>query len=299
MEAFRDGRDLDGWRLANAVTRVQLLEINHSSDIQVREGYPFLTRITDEVIMHTKALLQLFASDTPLVLPLRPTDAHKLRYFAADASAEGFGSVTQYPDLRIEGRDGLWMPAFSEGGSNLREATAQVNHLLGDVKIGKHDGCEIWCATDNAVWSAVWHKGMSTAKHLFQLVLDLKVECHRHEVYLHPFHISGDRMIACGIDGWSRGDRDAGVSLGHDLRDYFPLNLGAFKVEGPRLEDWCKSWMGKDYTPPLEPEGWFWKSHHPGVHVWAPPPAAALIALKELVKSRQKQPYDVTHVFVC
>ena len=38
IEAFRDGRDLDGWRLANAMTRVQLLEINHSSDLQVREG---------------------------------------------------------------------------------------------------------------------------------------------------------------------------------------------------------------------------------------------------------------------
>ena len=137
------------------MNRVELLEINHSSDLQVQEGYPFLTRITDELIMHTKALLELFASDIPLTLPLRPTYAHKLRYFAADASAEGLGSVIQYPDVSIEGRDGLWMPAFSEGGSNLRECTAQVNHLLGDVKAGKHDGCEIWCATDNAVWLAV------------------------------------------------------------------------------------------------------------------------------------------------
>jgi hypothetical protein len=89
------------------------------------------------------------------VLPIRPTGADKLRYFAADASAEGFGSAMQYPGGATSRRDGLWMPAFSEGSSNLREATAQVNHILGDVRGGLHDGCKVWCATDNAVWSAV------------------------------------------------------------------------------------------------------------------------------------------------
>jgi hypothetical protein len=37
-------------------------------------------------------------------------------------------------------------------------------------------------------------------------VLDLKIACIEHEVYLRPCHISGDRMIATGMDGWSRGD---------------------------------------------------------------------------------------------
>ena len=186
-------------------------------------------------------LLWLFSPSEPLILHVRPTDAHKLRYFAADASAEGFGSVLQYPDGSTERRDGLWMPSFAKGGSNLREASAQVNHLLNDVRAGCHDGCEVWCATDNVVWSHIWHKGMSTVKHLFTLVLDLKVACHHHEVYLYPFHVAGERMIACGIDGWSRGNHDAGVSLGHDLRPYFPLDRGAFNREGLRLAHWCRS----------------------------------------------------------
>jgi hypothetical protein len=54
--------------------------------------------------------------------------------------------------------------------------------------------------------------------------------------------------------------------------------------------------MGKDYAPPLTPEGWFDRGHLPGVHVWAPPPAAALIALKELARSRHKRPFEVSHV---
>ena len=72
IEGFREGRDMDGWRLANAVTEVQLLEVEFCSDAQVREGYPFLTRITEELILHTEALLRFFVSETPLTLPLRP-----------------------------------------------------------------------------------------------------------------------------------------------------------------------------------------------------------------------------------
>ncbi len=62
------------------------------------------------------------------------------------------------------------------------------------------------------------------------------------------------------------------------------------------MADWCKRWMGEDYAPPLTPTGWFECGHQPGVHIWAPPPAAALIALKELSRSRYKRPFEVTHV---
>ena len=107
--------------------------------------------------------------------------------------------------MTLTGRDGLWLPEFALGGSNLREGTNMVNHLLKDVRAGKHDGCEVWCFTDNAVWSYVWNSGLSTAKHLFQLVLDLRIEARKHEVYIRSCHISGNKMIATGMDGWSRG----------------------------------------------------------------------------------------------
>ena len=87
------------------------------------------------------------------------------------------------------GRDGLWNPVFSGKGSNLQEVQCQANHLLLEIKAGTHDGCDIWCVTDNAVWSAVWNKGMSSTKYLFNLVVELKVECQAHKVYLHLCHI--------------------------------------------------------------------------------------------------------------
>ena len=61
---------------------------------------------------------------------------------------------------------------------------------------------------------------------------------------------------------------------------------------------WLKSWMEKDYAPTLTSEGWFYDydGHLPGVHIWMPPPAAALIALKQLAQAKHKQPYTMTHI---
>ena len=87
--------------------------------------------------------------------------------------------------------------------------------------------------------------------------------------------------------------------MGHDLRPYLPLDRGAFEREGPRLGAWCRSWLGADYTPPLEPSGWFWRGHQAGVHLWAPPPAAARRALAEVAMSRYKRPHEVAHIFIC
>ena len=131
-------------------------------------------------------------------MPIRPTSQEKLRYVIGDAFAEGFGAGTQYPDLVFEGRDGLWRTDFAKGGSNLREAQNLANHLLADIVAGKHDGCEVWCFTDNAVWSYVWTKGFSTARHLFMLVLELRIAARKHEVYLRTCYILGKRMCQHG-----------------------------------------------------------------------------------------------------
>ena len=152
-----------------------MLEYSHDhgleSPLELQGDYPLQTRVTTEMMLHVEALQILFAGDQPLLVPLRPTDKGKLRYYVGDASREGFGGATQYPDGSIVSREGLWEAGFAGGGSNLREAQNQVNHLLWEIRAGKHDGCELWAATDNAVWSAVWTKGMYHARHLFDLVL--------------------------------------------------------------------------------------------------------------------------------
>ncbi len=137
---------------------------------------------------------------------------------------------------------------------------------------------------------------MSNAWHLFDLILTLKQVARQHKVLIHCFHILGNRMIASGVDGLSCGNYNAGISLGFDVCQFMPSNITAWDVAGNALGNWCKSWMGKDVTPPLTPVGWFKEGHCPGVHVWTPPLGAALIALKELSRSHHKHPLVVTHV---
>ena len=245
LEAFRTNRDLEGWRLQNAADSAELLEFGVSTEqdspLDAQGDYPLATVVTSELLAHAEALQVLFQGEHLIMVPIRPTDKYILRFFVGDASREGFGGSTQYPGGLVSSREGLWDPEFSEGGSNLREAQNQVNHLIAEIRAGCHDGCEVWAATDNSVWSAVWNKGLSSARHLFYLVLVLKQEARKLELYLHCFHISGERMIASGVDGLSRGNYDAGISLGIDICQFLPMNLSAWDVVGEVLADWCKS----------------------------------------------------------
>ena len=319
IEAFRINWDVNGWRLRDGVdgplspeltddsglTPLLLDQAEHSalhledtdaSTAMATAGYPLETRVTPELVAHCEALLELFDSDEPVAVYIRPASSSSYRYYVGDASHEGLGGATQFPNGLVQGRRGIWLQSFAEGGSNLREAQNQVNHLLREIVAGKHDGCAIWAFTDNGCWSAVWRKGLSTAKHLFDLVLKLKLACREHEVYLSVCHISGNRMIETGVDGLSRGDVDSGVSLGYDLRHFLPLARSAFEVAGNALIPWLKDWMGDSYCGPLSPEDWFWTGHLPGTHLWIPPPAAALISLRQLSRSKHKRPYHSNNV---
>ncbi|KAL3801862.1 hypothetical protein ACHAWO_003868 [Cyclotella atomus] len=300
LEAFRWDRDLNGWRLHISMDEAEALETNDASRADAAADYPVFTRVTFQLVQHVHALRKLFNTNEPRVSPLRPTDKLKVRYACGDTSREGFANATQYPNLVIDDRDGLWIPDISQESSNLREALNIANHLKRNISAGFHDGCELWQATDNAVavWSAVCNKGMSSVRHLFDLLVDIKVLCHKHNVFYHCFHISGERMIATGIDGLSRGDKESGIALGYDLRDFLPLNVSAFDYPDNKLEEWCNSWMGDDYSPPAAPIDWFFKAQKPGIHVIAPPAAAALVALNEVARGRHKRPRYVTYVIL-
>lgn len=291
-------RDLDGWRLFESMDSAQDLEENDSSRATAMAEYPLRTRVTYQLVLHTHALQKLFATEEPRVSLIHPTERDKVRYGCGDASAEGFAQAMQYPDLEIDERYGLWMGSLSAGSSNLGEALNIANHLKRDIKAGRHDGCEIWQASDNAVWSAVCNKGMLSVRHLFDLLVDIKLLCHEHDVFYHCYHILGERMIATGIDGLSQGNQELGIALGYDLRDFLQLDCSAFDYLDNQLEKWCRSWMERDYHRPDTPLAWFLDSHQAGIHVIAPSPAAPLVALKEVAKGRHKQPQYVRYVIL-
>ena len=150
VEAWQGNCDVDVWRLEDSMGEVSNLERgtpsrNHND---WQSGYPLVTNITDELVAHVEALLELFQSETSFMAPLRSTDSHKFCYCIGDASAEGFAIATQHPDLSLETQDGLWDEVFAEGGSNLREAQNFGNHILNETKAGNYYGCDVWACTN-------------------------------------------------------------------------------------------------------------------------------------------------------
>ncbi len=119
------------------------MSTGQDSPLDAQGDYPLATAVTSELLAHTEALQVLFQEELPIMVPIRPTDKHKLQFFVGDASREGFGGSTQYPDGWVSSREGLWDPEFAEGGSNLREAQNQVNHLIAEIRARLHDGCEV------------------------------------------------------------------------------------------------------------------------------------------------------------
>ena len=136
LEAWRGWRDVDGWRLQKTVDTLKDLSSRGASNKEYQATYPEHNRITDELLVHVNGLLELFHTAELLAAPIRPTDKGKVRYHVRDASAEGFAARTQYPDLMIEVRDGIWRTDFDVGGSNLREAQNIVNHLRCEIREG-------------------------------------------------------------------------------------------------------------------------------------------------------------------
>ena len=98
IEAWREGRDLKGWKLEKVMEEAGKMDAREAPLIEFSKGYSVSTHITVELGLHARALAELIRDPSPLMVPLRPIDAHKIRYVAGDASAEGFFIVTQYPD---------------------------------------------------------------------------------------------------------------------------------------------------------------------------------------------------------
>ena len=243
--------------------------------------------------------MEFYAEETPVSLSVRPKALTDVVYMGGDAAVGGFGAGTQLWDGAVKISYGKWTQQESDNGSNWRKANNLARRILSEIRKGAFTGKEVWMATDNLVWAYILKKGMSKKKGLSDLVKDIKLECRRHDIFFHPFHISGERMIALGFDGLSRGVLDSGIMLGMDFRELVPLDKTAVDLAGNILLDWTRWWMQDPSKVPLTPAGWFSEGHRPGVHLWTPAPAGALIALEEIAQAKLKRPEQVCHVFLC
>jgi hypothetical protein len=105
-----------------------------------------------------------------------------------------------------------------------------------------------------------------------------------------------------------------GVTAGEEMLSFVPIHESALERHPP-LNDWISSWGGGAAVEFLSPNDWFERGHDllggefdkkgfwrhtvvQGTYVWAPPPAAAEVALEQLRKARIKR-QDSLHIFTC
>jgi hypothetical protein len=191
-----------------------------------------------------------------------------------------------------------WCTEVSEESSNYRELLNLVEGLEIQVREGGLRECEVFLFTDNSTAEAVYFKGNSTSRKLFELVLRLRRLEMSGGLILHVVHVAGTRMIDQGADGGSRGDLNQGSMAGESVLDFVPLHLSALE-RSSKVEDWVRSWwnkkLGKLQT--LSPEGWFDDGQQEGCFLWAPPPAAAEVVAELLGEARHKRP-NCTHITI-
>ena len=322
MNAWRQGRDRDGWKMSKSSFAAFLDATRRGGKwFEPTSGRsdtaPVKVKSVKDLYLHLMALVELFESDEPTLRLIRGSIIYQVVYVFGDASGEGFGSTYIEPTTgAVHFRFGIWGVEGKDTSSNFRELRNLVESLEEMGRVGSLAGREVLIFTDNMVSESVAANGSSSSPELYNLIvrvykLEMKFRCR-----IQFIHVAGTRMIEQGADGLSRGDMYEGVMRGESMLDFIPLHQSAIERHPPLL-DWISSWSSKmgNEVEHLSPEGWFERGHDiaggrdnsdgiwmprysTGTYVWAPPPGCARIVVEELRQARQKRQAS-THVFVC
>jgi hypothetical protein len=305
LDSWRTNRDSEGWKLSAKELAARLR--NGRSLEKEPEGPPSRVKAASRLEGDLEAFTKLFGSEAPPRRLVRSAVSLQIFYGFGDASGVGHSSNFQgfrrlgdrvEEDDRIHFRYGHWCDAVSEASSNYRELLNLVESLEAQVESGRVQGAEVFLFTDNSTAEAVFFKGNSSSRPLFDLMLRLRHIEMKGDLVLHVIHVAGTRMVEEGADGGSRGDLTQGAMAGHSVIDFVPLHLSALE-RSENLEQWIRSWWDDERgeLTTLSPEGWFDEGQRDGCFLWSPPPAAAEVVAEQLGEARHKRP-DCTHITV-
>ncbi len=65
------------------------MEARDAPKMEFEKGYPVFKFITKELILHCQALGKLFWAISPIIMPILPTDTHKICYVVRDVLHSG------------------------------------------------------------------------------------------------------------------------------------------------------------------------------------------------------------------
>jgi len=193
----------------------------------------------------------------------------------------------------------------------LNNLITSVENLLSD---GTLVGAEVFVFTDNFTSESAFYKGNTSSKTLFDLVLRLQTVEMQGLIQLQVIHVAGTQIISQGTDSLSRGCLTESIMSGPPMLDFLPLHLSALNLQ-PTLLQWIQDWTSCHTLVPLTPADWFERGHGiQGGHydprglrypkatadswlLWCPPPAAANVAIEELMFSRHKRNH-INHFYI-
>ena len=316
IDSWRPDRDSEGWKVKVSPQEegywceeenqwVSYAAPGGEAPDRVKE----VPRLADDI----KSLEVLLGDVHPPLRFVRSKSISVALYGFGDASGVGFGSTIQ-TEQGVIYRYGVWGRDDESASSNFRELGNLVYTLEGEVEKGTLDQSEVYIFTDNTTAEAVFYKGNSTSRTLFELIVRLRRVEMQGRIRIKFIHIAGTRMIQQGTDALSRGDLTEGVMGNRRMMEFVPLHLGALERR-PRLLAWIRGWTGDEQLEPLSPADWFERGHgisggakdRNGIWIpseiqdnwllWAPAPAACDVAVEELNLSRHKRTH-LNHVFV-
>jgi hypothetical protein len=291
LETWRPNRDEAGWKRKELREKDPLEAEAHAG------GPPKFVKAAPRLAGDLEALQHLTSSVQPPRRRVRSAKTLEVYYGFGDASAMGF-----MLDMEVEGdlffRHGHWCDATAEASSNYRELKNLVDGLEELVRSGRVKDAEVFLFTDNSTAEAVFYRGNSTSRPLFELMLRLRKVEMDGGLNLRVIHVAGTRVVEQGTDGGSRGDLTQGVMAGEPMLQYVPLHLTALE-RSSNLEDWVRSWWDDERgeLTKLGPSGWFDEGQREGNFLWCPPPAAAEVVVEQLGEARHKRP-QCTHIVI-
>jgi len=298
LNSWRGDRNKHGWR--EIKKRKLDLETGQVSP-EIYDLPPTWVSAVTRLKSDVGALMELTRLEEPPDVPIRAVEPNAT-YLVGDASGVGFGSTnwTQHDNFFVADY-GTWQDSVTDGdSSNFREAGNLIIRTKALIRDGKlKTGSELFVFTDNMVAESTYYKGSSSSLKLHQMVLELRKMEMEGQFIIHFIWISGDRMIAQGSDGLSRGDFSSGVMNGQHFLDHLPMDESALDRQ-PELKNKLSACLPGNDWKFATTEDWFYQVFQEpnGRWIWSPPPALAKAAIEQMCEAKHIFP-NSSHVFMC
>ena len=174
LETWRGGRDEEGWKVREPVSKDEEPSTTEDDDITlIHEKTPELpaldapasgvTQAAPRLKADLEALLFLSSAEKPRYRVVRGRVVMTAYYGFGDASSGGVGATIQRPD-GIHGRFGLWGRDVDDASSNFRELFNLVETVEEEAGAGHLRHTELWLFTESTTAESCFVKGSSTSK---------------------------------------------------------------------------------------------------------------------------------------